>query len=569
MQIIKSVRTLFLFLLPLSTFAQSSYIMPGTKSYQFLDRLEIKSGTNAQLNFSSTRPFNRRLTTQAVEGVDSLIASNDASAPNLSAVDKYNMERFLMNNTEWAKPRESFLSKKPIGPLYTNPANFYEHNSKDFFLAVNPLIQYQFSKEKDNSQKLFYNSRGVSVRGLIGRKVGFDIYITDNQQRDPLYVQQFINMKKAVPGARFYKNFKAAGGVDYFDNRASVSFNASKYIDIQFGYDKNFIGNGVRSLFLSDFSGSATFLKINTRIWKLNYENLYMELIPTAGARASDVLLPRKYFRMNYLTFNATKWLNVGVFDAVMFGRKDHFDFQYLNPVLFLRPAESDIGSSDNAMLGLTVKANVKKHVQLYGQLLLDEFKLKELKDNRGWWANKYGYQIGVKYVDAFGIKNLDVQLENNRIRPFTYSHNDSVASFTHYNQPLAHPVGAGLQETIGIIRYQPINKLYLEAKLIHFYQGLDTAATSLGSNPSKLYTNRTIDPSTGLLNQYGYFIGNGNKVTVNNLNFLVSYEMRENMFVDVNLQNRTYTPTKGTKQNTTIMSLGFRWNMARRNFDF
>ncbi|MCY7422600.1 MAG: hypothetical protein LH478_12760 [Chitinophagaceae bacterium] len=568
MQIIKSLRILFLFLLPLSSFAQSSYIMPGTKSYQFLDRLEIRSGTNALLNFSSTRPFNRRLTTQAVEEIDSLIASNDASAPNLSAVDKYNMDRFLMNNSEWSAPRESFLSKKPVGPFYTNPANFYEYNTKDFFLAVNPLIQYQYSKEKDNSQKLFYNSRGVSVRGLIGRKVGFDIYITDNQERDPLYVQQFILSKAAVPGTRFYKNFKAAGGVDYFDNRASVSFNASKYIDIQFGYDKNFIGNGVRSLFLSDFSGSATFLKINTRIWKLNYENLYMELIPT-GLRASDNLLPRKYFRMNYLTMNATKWLNVGVFDAVMFGRKDHFDFQYLNPVLFLRPAESDIGSSDNAMLGLTVKANVKKHVQLYGQLLLDEFKLKELKDNRGWWANKYGYQIGVKYVDAFGIKNLDVQLEDNRIRPFTYSHNDSIASFTHFNQPLAHPVGAGLQETIGIIRYQPINKLYLEAKLIHFYQGLDTASTSLGSNPSKLYTNRTIDPSTGLLNQYGYYIGNGNKVTVNNLNFLVSYELKENMFVDVNLQNRKYSPAKGTAQNTTIMSLGFRWNMARRNFDF
>lgn len=568
MQIIKSVRTLFLFLLPLPIFAQSSYIMQGTKSYQFLDRLEIKAGTNPQLNFSSTRPFNRRLTTQAVEGIDSLIAANDASAPNLSAVDKYNMDRYLMNNSEWAKPRESFLSKKPIGPFFTNPSNFYELNTKEFFLAVNPLIQYQYSKEKDNSQQLFYNSRGVSVRGLIGRKVGFDIYITDNQERNPLYVQQFINMKKAVPGARFYKNFKAAGGVDYFDNRASVSFNASKYIDIQFGYDKNFIGNGARSLFLSDFSGSATFLKINTRIWKLNYENLYMELIPT-GLRASDNLLPRKYFRMNYLTMNATKWLNVGVFDAVMFGRKDHFDFQYLNPVLFLRPAESDIGSSDNAMLGLTIKANVKKQVQVYGQLLLDEFKLKELKDSRGWWANKYGYQVGVKYVDAFGIRNLDLQLENNRIRPFTYSHNDSVASITHFNQPLAHPVGAGLQETIGIIRYQPTNKLYLEAKLIHFYQGLDTASTSLGSNPSILYTNRTIDPSTGQLNQYGYFIGNGNKVTVNNLNLLASYEVKENMFVDVNLQNRTYTPTKGTKQNTTIMSLGFRWNMARRNFDF
>ncbi len=92
-----------------------------------------------------------------------------------------------------------------------------------------------------------------------------------------------------------------------------------------------------------------------------------MELIPFAKRAHGNAVLPRKYFRMNYLSFNATKWLNVGVFDAVMFGRKDHFDFQYLIPVLFLRPAESDIGSGDNAIVGLTVKANIKKKVKCMG----------------------------------------------------------------------------------------------------------------------------------------------------------------------------------------------------------
>lgn len=570
MQIIKSVRTLLFFLLPFSLAAQSSYLTAGSKDYILLDRLEIKSGTNPNLNFSSIRPLNRRLVTREVEHIDSLLNNSDASAPKLSDIDRYNMQRFLMNNSEWSQPRESFLSKKPLlKEIYKTQGNFYEVNAKDFFLVLNPVLQYQQSKESGNSQNLFYNSRGVALRGMISRKIGFDVYITDNQERDPLYVQQFINMHKAVPGARFYKSFKAPGGVDYFDNRGSVSFNASKYIDLQLGYDKNFIGNGVRSLLLSDFSGSATFLKINTRIWKLNYENLFMELIPVSPRATGNSLLPRKYFRMNYLSVNATKWLNVGVFDAVMFGRKDHFDFQYLVPVLFLRPAESDIGSNDNAVLGLTVKANVKKTIQLYSQVLLDEFKLSEMKSNRGWWANKYGYQIGVKYVDAFGIKNLDVQLEDNRVRPFTYSHFDSIGNYTHFNQPLAHPLGASFQEFIGIVRYQPLKKLYLQAKLIGFKQGLDTSAASLGSDPLKPYTTRPIDPVTGKNREYGFYVGTGNKVTCLNANFLASYEIRENMFIDVNLQKRNYNRTVGADQNTTVMSLGFRWNMARRDFDF
>ena len=90
------------------------------------------------------------------------------------------------------------------------------------------------------------------MRGRIGNKIGFATYLTDNQERDPLYVQQYATERKAVPGQGFYQDFKG-NGYDYFDTRGYLTFSASKYIDLTFGYDKNFIGNGYRSLFLSDF----------------------------------------------------------------------------------------------------------------------------------------------------------------------------------------------------------------------------------------------------------------------------------------------------------------------------
>lgn len=561
MQIIKSVRLLVFFLLPIIAFSQSSYLPLGTKDYKLLDRLEIKTG-NSNLNYSTVKPYNRRLVTKEVENIDSLQLAGDPSTSSLTEIDKYNMQRLLMNNSEWSVPRESFKSKKPIlKNFYQTPGNLLEVNTKDFFLVVNPVIQYEQMVEKGNSQRLFYNSRGVSIRGMISRKVGFDLYVTDNQERDPIYVQQWIASHSAVPGTRFYKNFKAVGGVDYFDGRGSVSINASKYIDLQLGYDKNFIGDGYRSLFLSDFSGNALFLKINTRIWKFNYENLFMELIPDGIRAGGNTLLPRKYFRMNYLSINATKWLNVGLFDAVTFGRKDHFDFQYLIPVLFLRPAESDIGSKDNAVVGLNVKANIKRKIQLYSQLLFDEFQLKQLVKNTGYWANKFGYQLGLKYPDAFGIKNLDLQLEDNRVRPFTYSHFDSVGDYTHYNQPFAHPLGANFQEYIAILKYQPLHKLYLQARAIYFYQGLDSAGLNFGSNIFLNYNTRSKD--------YGNTVGGGNKVKSMNVSLLASYEIKENLFIDAGLQHRTYNMETGGNPATTVFSVGVRWNMARRDFDF
>jgi hypothetical protein len=94
---------------------------------------------------------------------------------------------------------------------------------------------------------------------MIANKIGFSASIVDNQERDPMYVQAWENKFKSVPGAGYYKDFKGTG-FDYFDARGYFTFNITKYIDVAFGYDRNFIGNGYRSLFLSDFSNNILFL---------------------------------------------------------------------------------------------------------------------------------------------------------------------------------------------------------------------------------------------------------------------------------------------------------------------
>ena len=194
--------------------------------------------------------------------------------------------------------------------------------------------------------------------------------------------------------------------------------------------------------------------------------------------------------------------------------------------------------------------------------MLLDEFLLKEITKSDGYWANKFGYQLGAKYVDAFTVKNLDLQFETNRVRPFTYSHSDSVANYTHYNQPLAHPLGAGFQEFIGIVKYQPAPKWYITARAIYYYQGLDSAGENFGSNPFKSYTTRT--------SNFGYFVGTGNKTKVLNGSFVVSYELIENLFVEGSYLYRKNTLLNpSTSGNSSLFGIGIRWNAARRDYDY
>lgn len=560
MQFKQTLVRLLLILLPISVFSQSTYLPQGDKAYLLLDRMEIKSGGDSFFTYSRTRPFSRRHTVSAVTHY------LQAFGTGLSKVDAYNAQRVFVNNPEFlpAGQRSQYASRKPmLKKFYTTPGSLYQVHIRDFDLVVNPLIQVSISKESNNDQTLYLNTRGVSIRARLANKIGFYSSITDNQEKTPFYVRDFVTARRAVPGAGFYKDFKTTG-YDYFDARGYFTFNVTRYIDVAFGYDRNFIGNGYRSLYLSDFGNSNLFLKLNTRIWRFNYQNLFMEL-HNADNRIGDKLIGKKYAAMHHLDINLTKWLNIGLFEGVIFGRQNRFDFGYLNPIIFYRSIEQQNGSFDNSVVGLDFKANLKKKIQVYGQLMLDEFNLTEVRAGDGWWANKFGFQAGAKYIDAFGISNLDLQLEHNRVRPFTYSHNDSVANYTHYNQPLAHPLGANFSEIIGIARYQPAPRWLVQGKMIYYTQGRDSSAVSYGSNI--FYPN--IPPFR--VEDYGYSIGSGWKTNVFLASLLLSYEWKENLFVELYAQYRKLDAKTApvVSSSSSVISFGFRWNLPRRDFDF
>jgi hypothetical protein len=146
-------------------------------------------------------------------------------------------------------------------------------------------------------------------------------------------------------------------------------------------------------------------------------------------------------------------------------------------------------------------------------------------------------------------------------VRPFTYTHFDSVSNYTHYNQPLAHPLGANFQEFIGILHYQPTKHLQFGGKIIWYKQGLDSSGYNMGNNILASYNNRP--------RSYGWEVGSGNKATCLYLSGLISYEITRNTFIDVSAIRRRFTTQFSADQNTTMVSVGIRWNISRREFDF
>lgn len=556
------------FLSPFAVSAQSSFLPQGSSYDHFLDRLQILMQTDPTLNFSSDRPLSRRLVVRMAEMADSL---HDAypydDYYHLSPVDQTTLHSLLLNNIEWVRGnKDSFASKRPVlQTFYTEKANFYEVTDKDFFLAIDPAIQETQSFETGNKERVFLNSKGLTLRGMIADRLGFSAYLTDNQERGPTFFQQRAVQFKAVPGAGYYQSFKK-DGYDYFDNRASIYFNIWKYFDIQLGYDKNFIGDGYRSLFLSDYAAPYLFGKINTRIWKLNYQVIYAQLVGQHLVNDSNYLYPKKYGVFHHLSINVFPWLNFGVFENVIFTRSTGFDLSYLNPVAFLVSAQQQNGSPDKTTAGLDFKANVGHSVQFYGQLLIDEFILHQiLHYSQGYWANKQGIQLGMKYINAFSVKNFDLQFETNIVRPYSYQHDDSLDNYSHYNQPLAHPLGANFGEFIAIARYQPAYKWTLEGKIIYYKQGLDSAGINFGGNIFENYVTRPRD--------YGFQIGSGIPANCMNISGLLSYQWKENLFLELSAMYRHYSVNDPTdtyhSSSSATFTAGVRINMFRRQYDY
>lgn len=574
----KACLTIVALLFAATGMAQTTFIPHDQYSYQALDRLEIKSGHLATQFNSTVKPFSREAVAAFVWELDSIARnSSEDSLPflhpywhmlGLSGVDRYNMRKILSDNAEWVPDSAGWMpSKHPLWhTFYTDQANLFTVNVPDFFLVVNPLIRLQAGTESHDNKMDFIATRGVEIRGRIANKIGFYGSLTENQERPPFFVQHRIRGRKAVPGIGYYKTLKN-GEVDYLNATGYVTFGVTRYIDVQFGYGNNFIGDGYRSLFISDYAPNYLFLKLNTHIWKLNYTNVFAELTSQFDKDGGDFLRPKKYMALHHLSMNVTRWLNLGLFENVIFSRANHFEFEYLNPIIFYRSIEQAVGSPDNANMGFNAKAVVAHHIELYGQFFLDELKVKEFLGGNGWWGNKWALQMGGKYVDVFGVNNLDLEGEVNIIRPYTYTHGDSVANYSHYNEPLAHPQGANLVEFAGVAHYQPIPRLDLEARLIASQQGMDDSLSDWGSDIFINYMNREKD--------YDNKIGQGLHNNLINFSLTASYELKHSLYVDLSYLKRKTTggypryETGLTHENTNFFSVGLRWNMGRRDYDY
>jgi len=596
----KFLLVFFIVLLSRLAGGQDLNIPLGDETYHIYDRLEIKRGINSSIH-SSIKYYLRNDVSNFALGLDTI--------NGLSTAEQLDLASLLRDNNEWLfslnKPK-SLTSKKPkifkkryrdstetdyeyvavnleaelelinrqksnkkpfLKYFYKTPANFLSFRKGNTFFNIDPIINLKLASAKEEDV-IYTNQIGISIRGTIDKRLYFSSRILQSKFRYPDFVNARIDEEKVVPGTVSYKEFNGGvfninNGYSYLNGTAYLGFNITKNFGLQLGRGKHFIGNGYRSLFLSDYSDNYYYLKFNTKIWKFHYQNIFAKLSTRGTVNLSNPEPVEKYMAAHYLSYKPTPNLSFGFFEAIIFNRPNQFEFQYLNPLIIYRTVEQFVDSPDNVLIGLDAKWNFLRRFSLYGQLMMDEFKFDELFiERRGWWANKYGIQLGLKYIDVLSVDHLDLQIEFNSVRPYTYQHRNNYDNYTHASQALAHPLGANFREFILKMRYQIIPKLTISGSLFAISSGEDIDDSNWGTSLLYSYNSRIRD--------FNNNIGQGIATDIRIARIDMTYQLFHNVYVDLHYFYRKKDSTLAELNATTnYIGGGIRMNIANTQLEF
>jgi hypothetical protein len=460
------------------------------------------------------------------------------------------------------------LNKRSWARRKLTEEHLLNFSSADYTIYADFLPDFQIGREFDEAKSTWKNTRGYQVGGTVGKTFSFYTNGFENQAVFANYLTKFIDSNHVVPSEMSGKLDNRVKDWSYVT--ALLSYTPNKFLNFALGYDKNFIGDGYRSMLLSDVAGNYSFFRIRATLGNVQYQTIFSYMLDNGAERlTTDRRLGArgKWNAMHYIDWNVNNRLSIGFFQAVTWADaevegKRGFDFNYVHPFVFLRPLESaNADSPDKLRMGLNTKYELRDGVTVYGQFMIDEFTAKEFFGNKGYWANKWAAQIGVRGSDLFKVSNLNYLVEFNTARPYTYAHYDRISNYSGMSQPLAHPLGANFREFVALLNYS-YKKFDFQAQGINATYGLDPYGQNYGKNIFLSYDVRSLS--------YGSHVGQGLKTNLHFLEGKVAYLINPKYNLRLEL-GAVFRKEKSVDfvENTKLITFGLRSTFRNLYQDF
>lgn len=370
--------------------------------------------------------------------------------------------------------------------------HFIQVKEPGFRLTIDPVFRFELGRDfsergvaNENRAQINNNTRGFWIRCDLGNTVSFQTSFYENQATLPLYLYQYAQGTGVIPGQGRVKDFQARG-FDFAWAQGNVSWTPKRWLNIQFGNGRHFVGHGYRSMLLSDNTFPYPYLKFSalTNDQRLQYTTINAKLqsagdpadrLPTGESSESLFYWRRASFK--HASVNLGR-LQLGLFEATLFRNIDSsgvrpLDPLELNPVIGLNTLLRGFGGDDGKrLLGLDAKFRLTDKVFAYGQYALDDPA-----------RQRYAWQAGLQWFDLLR-RDLHLLVEYNSATPFAYTSARARGGYGHYDQPLAHPMGAGVDEAVAIVDYGIRQRWWIRAQVSSAVYRADTsAATASGGD--------------------------------------------------------------------------------------
>lgn len=515
--------------------AQSTYL---PNSYQLYQKFNADIYSTKSAFHTSLRPFL----------IDSLIQHTYDSVMNVGV----------------SSDRKSWLERKIFNE------HLFDVKKPDYTFYGDVILDLQAGRDFTAKYNTNLNTRGYQFGGTIGTKFSFYASAFEDQAKFPAYYNTLVNENQFIPGQAYLRNYHGIkkNTADWSYVTAILSYNITKKLNVTLGEDKMFIGDGYRSLLLSDYAANMPLVRLTANIGKhVQYmaawayiEDIKENKFDTFGSNR------RKWAFFHYLDWNVSNRVSFGFFNAVISpeadaaGNRRGFDLNFINPIVFSSSLGPSRQPKDNTLIGFTGKYKILDKTALYAQLLLDRFKASDFFSGNNA-DNTNGLQVGIRGADLLEVKRFNYIFEFNTVKPYTYQNTNSISSYAFYGDPLAHPYGANFRELLGILNYS-FGRIDLQGQLNYAKYGLD--ATTVINN-GKIVTKPFV-PADNTTTTIGQGISTNLYYAEGTVSFLINpkYNLR---FELSGLYRKEHNSLIDNK--TTLLTFGLRSSFRNLYHDF
>ena len=448
--------------------AQVELVQPNHPVYDFLQRMQT-----LKIIFD----YNRANIPISRENVGSYLKTIVAAKNKITSVDReilkdyeiefeYDMYGTLKNAAPLFKEGfKNVFSNNKQKYLYT----FADSNASLFLDVLGGLSQRESRGDSIGRHSILLGELGFRVRGTLFNSVGYYLRASNGQKlsgdSDDVRFARYTDPKLYAQYKFEYeqRNFDTYDG--YLRYRAEHD-----WLALTVGRNPVYQGFGfIDRLYLSNNTVPFDYIRLDLGYKAVKYTFMYGSLRGDSLGKRIDA----KNIATHRLDVYFSDAFRLGFFESVTIANSP-FSFTFLNPISFLTSADLSKASqpgpenTNNAIMGLDAMVIPVRKLALQASFLADDLEFNTLFKDNAQVTNKFAYQIGLMWTDAFTLPNLELKSEYTKLDPFVYTHVSNKTMYTNWNLPLGHHLEPNSDEIAFKLNYDFSNKVNLNILYQH-----------------------------------------------------------------------------------------------------